>query len=138
MLNFAGLALFAVVAAAVVLLVRPDWRRQFLDWLRPIRPWHVAVAALLLAFFSLEGPFPGVVALSVLFVLLTVAWLRQFGFLMQLGDDAFPGRFDKLIWALLLIVLPPVGVLAFWSYREAHWPAKKSAYLHTATANDLA
>lgn len=56
---------------------------------------------------------------------LLIAWVREFAFLMRQGDDAFPGRNDKLIWALVLIVLPPLGVLAFWSFRRAHWPAAK-------------
>jgi len=59
------------------------------------------------------------------FIFLAWAWLRQFSFLMRLGDDAFPGRYDKIIWAMLLIALPPVGTLVFWSYRQAHWPATK-------------
>jgi hypothetical protein len=46
---------------------------------------------------------------------------------MLLGDDAFPGRHDKLIWALLLFILPPVGVWLFRSYREVRWPATKPA-----------
>jgi hypothetical protein len=65
-----------------------------------------------------------VLALIVIFV---ACWLHEFRTLMLLGDDAFPGRHDKLIWALLLIVLPPVGVWLFRSYREARWPATKPA-----------
>lgn len=48
------------------------------------------------------------------------AWVHEFSFLMHQPDDAFNGHNDKLIWAILLIVLPPVGVVAFWSFRRAH------------------
>ena len=60
-------------------------------------------------------------------ILFARAWVREFAYLMRLGDDAFPGRNDKLIWAILLIVLPPVGVWLFRAYREAHWPEAKPA-----------
>src|SRR4051812_44916696 len=54
--------------------------------------------------------------------LLVRAWLREFAFLMGVDDAAFPGRNDKLIWAMLLIVLPPVGVYLFRAHRRAYWP----------------
>lgn len=60
-------------------------------------------------------------------VMFGAAWLREFRFLINLSDDVFPGRNDKLIWGILLIVLPPVGVWLFRSYRAAHWPATKTA-----------
>ena len=44
---------------------------------------------------------------------------------MRLDDEAFPGRNDKLIWAVLLIVLPPAGVWLFQGYREVRWPVAK-------------
>lgn len=59
------------------------------------------------------------------FLLFGMAWLREFHILIQLSDDIFPGRNDKLIWGLLLIVLPPVGVWLFRNYRMAHWPDVK-------------
>jgi hypothetical protein len=55
-------------------------------------------------------------------VLFARAWLREFGFLMGVDDSAFPGRNDKLIWAMLLIVLPPLGVYLFRAHRRAYWP----------------
>ena len=36
-----------------------------------------------------------------------MAWAREFFFLMALGDDDLPGRFDKPIWAAVLVVLAP-------------------------------
>jgi hypothetical protein len=60
------------------------------------------------------------------------AWAYEFRFLMSLGDDAFPGAFDKVVWAVLLILAPPVGLHMFRSYRLAHWPRTKAK-----TAYDL-
>ena len=54
-------------------------------------------------------------------------WMYEIYALMQAGDDAFPGRFDKVLWLALMLVAPPVGVLLFRSYREAHWAAEKPA-----------
>ncbi len=50
------------------------------------------------------------------------AWRREFGLLMDLDDGAFPGRFDKVIWAALMMLLPPVGLWTLRSYRLAHGP----------------
>jgi hypothetical protein len=63
-----------------------------------------------------------VVAVVAVVVLFARAWLREFSFLMGVDDSAFPGRNDKLIWAVLLIVLPPVGVYLFRAHRRAYWP----------------
>jgi len=58
-------------------------------------------------------------------ILLVRIWIQEFTALMSEPDDAFPGRFDKPIWAILLVVVPPIGVLALRSHREAHEaPAK--------------
>ena len=51
-----------------------------------------------------------------------LAWVHEFVFLMNLGDDAFPGRFDKLIWGLALILLGPLGLWAFRRYHAEQWP----------------
>jgi small-conductance mechanosensitive channel len=63
-------------------------------------------------------------------VLFARAWLREFWFLMRLGDDSFPSQHDKLIWAVLMIVLPPVGVYLFGRFRLAHWPEAKPSTAH--------
>jgi hypothetical protein len=49
-------------------------------------------------------------------------WVRAFLFLMARSDHDFPGRFDKLIWATVLIALGPLGLWVFLRYREAQWP----------------
>jgi hypothetical protein len=60
-------------------------------------------------------------AMLIVLVLYLRTWRDEFIFLMGLRDDVFPGHNDKLIWVLLL-VLTPVGVWLFRSYRLAHWP----------------
>jgi hypothetical protein len=72
-------------------------------------------------------PPPLYVALAILFgiFLFARAWVREFYYLMRLADEVFPGHNDKLIWAILLIVAPPVGFLLFRSYRRAHWADAK-------------
>ena len=49
-------------------------------------------------------------------------WQKEFVFLMGLRDGDFPGRHDKLIWAVVLTAFAPVGVWFFRAYRLAHWP----------------
>ena len=72
-------------------------------------------------------PFALVMTVVIGLVLFALAWAREFLTLMRLGDHAFPGRFDKLLWGLLLILAPPVGVWVFSAYRESHWGVDKAA-----------
>jgi hypothetical protein len=84
----------------------------------------------LAAFVVTRAGAPGgliVVLLGALIFLFASRWLEEFRFLMELDDDAFPGRNDKLIWALLLIVLPPVGLWQFSSWRAVRWPQKQAS-----------
>jgi uncharacterized membrane protein YhaH (DUF805 family) len=53
-------------------------------------------------------------------------WCNEFVFLMSLRDEDLPGRHDKLIWVVLLLVLAPIGVWLFQSFRLAHWPEPAS------------
>jgi hypothetical protein len=57
--------------------------------------------------------------------LVLIARIRkhEFLFLMSLCDDELPGRYDKLLWTVLLILLPPVGLWMFRVLRASHWPA---------------
>jgi hypothetical protein len=85
----------------------------------------VGLLAMSVQLFQTPGP-----ALALLFLItlgmLAFTWLRDFAHLMSQPDHAFPGRYDKLIWAALLIFLPPVGLLAYWSYRRAEQPEPRS------------
>jgi hypothetical protein len=98
-----------------------DW------WLKRMRVWHVVAAVALtgliyaaMAESHNPEPFLFLAALVVLGLFLR-AWRSELVALMGLPDDAFPGRSDKLVWGLLLVVLPPLGLWAFRAYRRAHW-----------------
>jgi hypothetical protein len=101
----------------------------FVNGLRRIRIWQIAVGvasmALILAFLDRGAARSGVpqfLAVALGLILFASAWVREFQFLMTLGDDDLPGRFDKPIWAFVLIGLAPFGLFLFRSYRLAHWP----------------
>lgn len=109
-----------------------DAMKRGADWIRQAEGWQLLVALVVLAILLPLTPallfFAGLAALYVF----AKAWIREFVFLMKLKDTDFPGAHDKLIWAMLLIVLAPVGVWLFHSYREAHWPEAKPADYETA------
>jgi hypothetical protein len=115
-----GLLLFLTARGAKVRAAGARWFRSSAPWLIP------SLATLVLAIFvgGSVGPegFVSALVLGAL-ALLAASWFREFRCLMWMTDDSFPGRNDKLVWAILMIVLPPVGVLAFWSFRRAYWPA---------------
>ena len=65
-------------------------------------------------------------------VLFASAWVREFQFLMALGDDDLPGRFDKPIWAFVLIGLAavrplPVPLLSPGPLARARGPSPRPA-----------
>lgn len=118
----------------------PDrWNRLF-----PRRVWQTAaalVAGLGLIVILHDEPEFGQFLLLVATVLLVVfflrTWQREFLFLMDQRDDAFPGRHDKLIWAALLVTAAPIGLWFFRSYRRLHWPEPKPEPIHGHTVSDL-
>ena len=102
-----------------------EWFRWAGQRLQRAEGWQLFLMAIIALLILPLVPALLVLALIVAFVMLVRAWVREFVYLMKLRDDAFPGHNDKLIWAILLIVLPPVGVWMFHTYREAHWPEAK-------------
>src|SRR5262245_13457038 len=99
--NLFTLLLVGFVALMAVTLYRPDGREalgRLVRVLRPLWPWAAGLAALTAVVVLAEVP-AALAVFATAIVLFAYAWLRQFTFLMQLADDAFPGRFDKLIWA---------------------------------------
>lgn len=104
-----------------------DAARRVDDWLNRHPEWPRVVLFLLLSVVGvmlLLAALPLFIAATLLLavVLFARAWLCEFAFLMGVDDSAFPGRNDKLIWAVLMIVLPPVGVYLFRAHRRAYWP----------------
>ncbi len=122
------LLLAFAVALGVPLIARPDVRPRLVAFLRRVRPWQwLLVAVVLLGLVVRQPPFLIVAAFAMAVILFGLEWRREFRFLMGLEDEAFRGRNDKLIWAFLLIVLPPVGVWLFRSHRMAEWPEAETA-----------
>ncbi|MGP0064690.1 MAG: hypothetical protein ACLQGP_13965 [Isosphaeraceae bacterium] len=113
----------------------PEWVRRLGGDARPwkFNLWQimalVVVAALL--FHAISGPPDEGRVFSFLLLCLGVLiwfvrnWCNEFVFLMGLRDDDFPGRNDKLIWAIVLMAFAPISVWLFRSYRLAHWPGPK-------------
>lgn len=98
-------------------------RDRIAEAIRRAHPTHLAIVGLggllLLAITISAEAFIPIVFLA--FVLGLVAfWANEFLTLMRAPDSAFPGRFDKLIWGLALVILPPIGAPIFWAFRHGH------------------
>ena len=116
--------------------------RPLFDVLRRFGAWQVATALfgvvllyLYLDHHAYRSGYFFLFLVAGVAVAFTVAWVREFLFLMSLRDEDLPGRFDKPIWAFLLIVLAPAGLLLFRSHRMAHWPEPEPK---PKVANDIA
>jgi hypothetical protein len=134
------LAAFVVVPALVIaclsaifglaqVLPTDQIRRLGHDiWPLRLTFWQVmsalVAAALLFLVFENGAAMAFVIVLASFFVLawFVRAWSHEFVFLMGLRDTDLPGRHDKLIWALLLLIFPPISTWLFRSYRQTHWP----------------
>jgi len=88
--------------------------------------WHflAVVAAAGLLFAILTSPSSELLLLTglIFLVFFLRAWRNEFIFLMGLRDGDFPGRNDKLIWAVTLLFFAPASIWLFRAYRHAHWP----------------
>jgi hypothetical protein len=129
-----AIAAFVVVPFVVLCLVRgldnviegmPRLEDLF-GRFRRVRIWQLVLAFALLmlvvSIASADSALALVVASLALVVAFARIWVHEFWSLMALRDDDFPGRFDKLVWAALLVLVAPLGVWLFRSYRLVHWP----------------
>jgi hypothetical protein len=93
--------------------------RSWFEDLPTVEKFLAAAAALVAAVVLMHFLAAGLVLLFVgIALLLALAWFEDVVWLMQQPDSVFPGRYDKVIWAALLIFLPPFGMLALWSCRR--------------------
>jgi hypothetical protein len=69
--------------------------------------------------------------LAAIVVAMAFFWVGEFVRLMRTSASAFPGRHDRLVWIAVMILLLPVGALAFWTYRRTQWDDDTS---HTPSA----
>ena len=51
-------------------------------------------------------------------VCLAILWAGQLLELMRMTDSDFPGRHDKVLWFVLLLVSGPLGALIFWCWKD--------------------
>lgn len=87
----------------------------------------LAACGLLALAFASRSTLPLVLLAIGAIGLTMVAWVREFTALMAQPDTSFPGRYDKAIWALLMIALPPVGLIVLGQYRRSVESREKPA-----------
>lgn len=87
----------------------------------------VAGAIVLLVIVAANPPAGVLLTAIALAVLWFRWWAIEFSFLMGLRDVDFPGRYDKPIWAAMLVFLGPVGLWMFREYRTSRWPASETS-----------
>jgi len=57
--------------------------------------------------------------LIVVSLVLIVFWVYQFVLLMLLSDDDFPGRYDKILWVAVFVLLSVIAPFAFLWWKRA-------------------
>jgi|GEM_PF-5616253 len=130
--------LLGLIQVASPALAQGKWPSQ---WHFSLRSWHMLLAAAILFCAAIivrdqAGLLLLFLAAFVLMAYYLVRWRQEFLFLMSLRDDQFPGRHDKILWTVVLIVLPPIGLWAFRSYHLAHWPEPSTERLPGKPAPD--
>lgn len=102
-------------------------RDHLAEAIRQVRPIHMALLGIAALILLAVAAGDGAIEIGFLGVVLGLAliWVREFSILMRAAEEEFPGRFDKPIWALAILLVPPVGVVAFWVFRRAHWAEAK-------------
>lgn len=134
---FAGMLVVLSVILCLGQVIDPRGFHQTLRQGRPFRwpAWQIAAwiaVAIFLLYAAAEWRHGGAAPFTLLALILgagfVLAWQREFVFLMSLRDDDLPGRHDKVIWAVLLLALAPIGVWFFRAYRLAHWPEAKGEF----------
>ena len=96
---------------------KPTTRKAMRELGNQARMIGIIILALIVA--TLVMPLAIAILAVGLVGLLIWAWVHEFVILMHLRDTDFPGRSDKLVWSILMILLPPIGVVAFWTYRSS-------------------
>ena len=54
-------------------------------------------------------------------IVLFIFWCVQFVSLMKISDDKFPGKNDKPIWALAMLLMGFVGAFLFWLSKSSYY-----------------
>ena len=59
----------------------------------------------------------GLVLLVLLIACAVIFWITEFLSLMNTKDEEFAGRYDKPIWAVILLLASVLGALMFWLWK---------------------
>lgn len=97
------------------------WLELAFRRLKSATPWELAAAGALVLLAIVLLPFALVVVAVCAILAMIGAWIVEFVRLMRLPDHFFPGRFDKLVWTVVMVALPPIGLIAFWLFRRGYW-----------------
>jgi hypothetical protein len=54
----------------------------------------------------------------VIVLILVIVWVIQFSQLMTLGDEVFPGRYDKALWVAAFLLIFPLAPFAFLWWKQ--------------------
>ena len=114
--------LIVLIVAAVALAYKDPrrWMRRLGNAVRSMTAWNVAAVLWVgVMIASIAVSLPLALVLAILGFL--PFWGHELWVLMHQDDTVFPGKNDKLIWALVLLLCPPLGVVLFRSYRERNW-----------------
>ncbi len=57
-------------------------------------------------------------------VALVLFWLTEVVDLMGRRDEELPGRFDKAIWAAVMVLAGPLGCVAYWLWKRGGFVAQ--------------
>src|SRR5262249_19714677 len=117
------IVLWTMLGAASLLRGFPRLKIWQLAGIVGVGAWFLALVVLV--FGPASQPEAGIFLLtSLVAVLLGFGgmWLNEFRALMLRRDDEFPGRHDKLVWSVALLLFAPAGVWLFRLYRKAQWP----------------
>ena len=63
--------------------------------------------------------FIPIVPIAIIATCLFLFWIKQMVRLMGLTDDCFPGRYDKVIWAVIVFFGSILGAFVFWLWMQA-------------------
>ncbi|WZP00895.1 hypothetical protein EP7_002553 [Isosphaeraceae bacterium EP7] len=124
-LVLAGLSALTLLVVMLVdnALAGPPRPSGLVDGIRSLTARQVAIAVVLQAAFLvlILAPGPGpVFALGLMaFAALVWFWVAEFSTLMAMADADFPGFRDKSTWAILMLLLAPLGVPLFCLHRRS-------------------
>lgn len=60
-----------------------------------------------------------IIAVPIIAICLFFFWIKQMLRLISLTDDCFPGRYDKIMWAVIVFFGSIVGAFVFWLWTHA-------------------